>query len=91
MSNLINFPSPDNIIHDYNGVTSYSGAFMLGVPVKAPVDVELMTMANILKLLKIGRTKLWEMRKLGEFPQPIIKSPARWRKDAVYNFIGGLS
>ncbi len=45
-----------------------------------------LSQASTLKLLKIGRTKLWKLRKENKFPEPINQNPLEWRLSDIEEF-----
>lgn len=42
---------------------------------------------QVLKVLGIGRTKLWTLRKSGNFPKPCTDIPLRWHSNEIDNYI----
>jgi excisionase family DNA binding protein len=56
-------------------------------------DVELLTTAQVLDLLQIGRTKLWELVRSGAFPAYRVgtgrSAPLRYRRDEVLRWLEG--
>ena len=50
-------------------------------------ELELLTTAQVLELLQIGRTKLWELVRAGAFPAYRIGSSSlRYRRAELPNF-----
>lgn len=47
---------------------------------------ELINLGAVLKLLKVGRTKLLKLRKSKEFPDPIKKKPLLWRSVDIESY-----
>lgn len=49
---------------------------------------DLMLLHEVLHLLRIGRTRFWELRREGDFPPPCsMGRPLRWRSEDVEQWI----
>ncbi|MDF1583638.1 MAG: YqaJ viral recombinase family protein [Methyloprofundus sp.] len=46
----------------------------------------LINQATVLKILKIGRTKLWKLRKTDKFPNPVQANPLLWKLTDIESY-----
>ncbi|MEQ1638999.1 MAG: hypothetical protein ABL903_20245 [Methylococcales bacterium] len=49
-------------------------------------DKEFLKISDMVAKLGVTRTQFWKMRKAGEVPPPVIKSPQMWLATKVIEF-----